>query len=367
MADHHTAADGETEDFEAGTSAGSAAPTPGDLSFLEIQRVERIFELFELSTGRVGQGRQRGERKETWGAITVLARSALEQAIRRLHRARCDIEGCRFEKVNFQPVHFFELIDRHSGQEFNMMDESLHLRLRQKKEPNRGSGSGQPVNGPLTKREFEEGLNALNWVRNGFDHHNVKKIERLPKGDKGEDHPGEWTYWVAGANDPWTVQKPHAFSAIRLCHLLHRLVVAEWWDVGVAMGSRSQPILYITDRYHDDFRSPMNVVHDMKTELELTDLSDKKRLNHVLDLVEVLQRSILGSEVEENGQEALFEMPAAANVLLSEPRVRTRALPGKPHGRSQQAEIGALPFQVRTMKDTNVGRVRGSGDSDDYR
>ena len=327
---------------------------PDKLKFIEIERVEWMFRTFELADGRVGSGRPKGERNEMWGAFSILARSALEEAIRRLHSLKCSSRGCAFDNPVFQPQNFLKFVDDHSDTAFEELDQNLHLQVRKKPSSKAGDGSGVKVNGPRTRKDFEDALDALNWTRNGFDHHGQNKLEKIPSANgKVGEVVGEGIYWVAGKNDQWTVQKPHAFSTVRLCRLVHRLLVAQWWGLETALSSRSAPMHFIADDTGTSARTAAEVLDAM-----VESLSNSKP-NEILAAVRELQESILGPRRASERPAPLFaheEEPFESP--LSDPLISTRPRSSSPETMALQLALTIepqSPHQTNNLRDDKTG------------
>ena len=287
--------------------------------FFEIERVENLFETLERVALQVGSGRPEGSRSEQWGAIVILARSALEEALWRLHQDKCALHSCEYSKVKFDSAQYKLFLEKHGGCAASIPVE-LHLALREKCVPNRGGGTGEIVDAPLYANELLRLLDGLNHIRNGFDHHDTGKVSRVPTEAEG-------LFWVA-SNSPtgfsWSVQKPHAFSVLRFCRLMYRHAVLSWHGIESALVSRSAPPTLLSEHPSLPIQEPLHIVN-----LLSDDLSRHKR-REALDRIPLLQESIVHFEASELDNETLFQgvqksacesvrgrMPACLNEAVS--------------------------------------------------
>ena len=207
---------------------------------MEIERARVAFEIFEMASARIGSGRPAGPRSQLWGSVVVLARTSLEEALRRLHRQLCEDGDCADPQLD--PSKFRRFLTDHQLEIVEQIPLRLHVALRAKTVAKSGEGSGVATNGPLNSEVVFELLGALNHTRNGFVHQDPKKTERLP------EH-GEGVLWVRpDSGSAWTVQKPHAFSAIRFCHVVFRFVVLCAWGEEAAIDGRSELPVLLEDR-----------------------------------------------------------------------------------------------------------------------
>lgn len=216
------------------TQAGRPEP------FHEIERARAAFEVFETASAQIGSGRPSGPRSQLWGSVVVLARTSLEEALRRLHYQLCEKPDCADPQLD--PGKLRRFLTDHSLRIVEQIPLGLHVAMREKAVAKSGVGSGVAVNGPLDSERVFDLLGALNHTRNGFVHQDPKKTERL------HGH-GEGVLWVRpDSGSVWTVQKPHAFSTMRFCHVVFRFVVLCAWGEEVAMDVRSELPVLLEDR-----------------------------------------------------------------------------------------------------------------------
>ena len=277
--------------------------TPGP--FVEIERVENLFETLERVSLQVGSGRPQGERSEQWGAIVVLSRSALEEALWRLHEGCCELDPCEYTKIKFDSSQYAKFLDRH-GELAVSMNNELHISLREKRVSNQGGGTGEVVDGPLNETDILRLLDGLNHIRNGFDHHDAGKVARLPDEAEG-------LFWVA-SNAPgdfrWSVQKPHAFSVLRYCRLVYLHAVLSWYGEESALASRSSPPTFLSERPSLTVSDPVEIISRISDDLR------SRNQRRALDRIPLLQESIVHYRGDIGDSNLLFEFDQAA---ISEP------------------------------------------------
>jgi hypothetical protein len=105
-------------------------------------------------------------------------------------------------------------------------------------------------------------IRALSFIRNGFAHRTRNKTHVLPPHGRG-------VLWVEKADGLWSVQKPHAMSSLRLCHVAYRWVVESVWGRAEALRSRSPLPQYASDRYQPtDLRDPAAIMSEISAAFE---------------------------------------------------------------------------------------------------
>lgn len=237
--------------------------------FFEIERVHAVFEGFEEGSDPIGSGRPKGPRNHLWGSIVVLSRSALEGALHRIHRKVCeDITACTYTKAPIGEVVLQRFVAFHGAELASSIPLELHIALRSKPDANAGEGTGAVINGPLQSTEVLQMLRGFNHIRNGFAHLNPDRIEKLPP-------TGSGVLWVpSDQGNLWSVQKPHAFSVMRFCHTIFRLVVLSFWGPDVARSLRSPLPLLLEERVgRGDYDDPVELAADLTGHLEQRDLA----------------------------------------------------------------------------------------------
>jgi len=277
--------------------------------FYEIKRAHTAFEIFELDSARIGSGRPEGPRSQLWGSVVVLARAALEQALRRIHRHLCADTQC--EDPQLDPHKFERFLQDHDIEAMDTVPLGLHVSLRRKDVAKAGHGSGIPVNGPMSRQDLLGLLGVLNHTRNGFVHQERKKTEKLHEYGAG-------LLWVPPEQGTvWTVQKPHAFSTIRFCHAVFRFVILCAWGEVAAMSARTELPLTLEDRLE---RMQIDDVNQILR--ELSSFVSESYTGSALDAAKEIQLSLLRLNlVGEDSQPTLDDSMDWAPVPLSDPLV----------------------------------------------
>jgi len=256
-------------------------------SFFEIERAHVAFAIFELESAQIGSGRPGGPRSALWGSIVVLARASLEEALRRVHRQICRVGDCEYTKVPLDPANFEKFFTEHDVSLAESIPVELHVALRSKSWAKGGDGTGAPSNGPLTRAELFSLLAALNHIRNGFAHRDPRKTEELPPSSEG-------LLWVAPeSGTEWTVQKPHAFSALRFCHVVFRYVLLSCWGLDRALERRSALPVLLEDRLASRHSEDLVLLHD-----ELGKSLHRNDPRAALSLTRTMKESLLSRHIQ---------------------------------------------------------------------
>lgn len=191
----------------------------------------RPLKLFEAFTAKgSGSGRRPGPRNLYWQSVAAFSVSALEAGLEDMvlaaHAIRKDCEGQLMSPANSLGKNTRKLlvedrlmapspgkIDRVLFTDFGILLDGLPSEAcfdaRKKAWAKGGSGRGERVPGPRTWAELTEYLDALNYVRNAMAHGDAAKISNTPKGCEG-------LLWVRLEDQTWTLQQPHALTALRV-------------------------------------------------------------------------------------------------------------------------------------------------------
>lgn len=177
-----------------------------------------------------GSGRPAGQRALLWQSVVVLSVAGLEAGLEDLLFAayarslgveggsiaatskaadvrRTVLVGDPLQAPNARKVE--RLLLGQFGLSVTSVPLSAHHDVMAKDESNRGSGKGTARGGPTTWKDLKEHWEALSYVRNAVAHADTVKLK-----DKRPKH-AEGVLWVASADGTWSVQKPHALSAMR--------------------------------------------------------------------------------------------------------------------------------------------------------
>lgn len=313
-------------------TAALGAPDP----FFEIESAHAAFEIFELASPRIGSGRPPGPRNQLWGSIVILARTSLEEALRRIHRHVCENAVCKYAQPQLDPGKFELWLKDHGRELPPAIPEELHISLRQKNAAKAGQGSGSFVNGPIRSEDMLELLAGLNHIRNGFAHRDPKKTETLPPFGSG-------VLWVLPENGTkWTVQMPHAFSAMRFCHTVFRFAVHACWGADVAVTCRSGLPMLLEDRlrsgtlddparltaqltqhlWGNDLRAALKSIQALELSIRTHHARDASSNQPALVTATAVDRPIVladAIEPDRSGRPELSDMRAAEVSLFDDP------------------------------------------------
>lgn len=262
--------------------------------FFEIERAHAAFRVFELESAQIGSGRPEGPRSQLWGSIVVLARASLEEALRRVHSQICDKSPCPYTVPQLDPTKFRQFLTDHGVDLVDLIPAELHISLRQKPVAKAGHGTGTKVDGPLTSAPLMELLAGLNHIRNGFAHRDPRKTEIIPPSGAG-------LLWVAPEEGTaWTVQKPHAFSAMRVCQSVFRYIILCCWGQNAARNVRSPlPVLLDEQLLNETHEQPLVVADQLLVALSVPKLRD------ALLLVRELRSAVLAAHIHRSGSSQL--------------------------------------------------------------
>lgn len=204
-------------------SAVTSGFAPGPFS-----RPHKLFT--EFAVKQAGSGRPGGPRDLLWQTVVVASVAALEAGLEELllgaHAARNGCEGdpvlpginapdgnlgkWLVEDRLMAPNQ--EKISRILFGDFGIMLGSLpteaRFEARRKTRSNAGSGKGEPVAGPRRWAELRDYVEMVSYIRNAAAHGDATKLTSPPSKQHG-------LLWVRKANGVWSVQQPHALTALR--------------------------------------------------------------------------------------------------------------------------------------------------------
>lgn len=193
--------------------------------------LERPRTLFQAFTAKGdGSGRRPGPRSLYWQTVAVSSLAALEAGLEDLifaaHAARQGAAGHVIVKgtnsADGNPRKWLvedrlmapnaQKIERVVFADFGVLLDALpaaaQFHARKKASPNGGDGRGSSVAGPANWSELGEYLNTLHYIRNAAAHGDATKLGRSPTGAEG-------LLWLKKQNGEWSVQQPHALTALR--------------------------------------------------------------------------------------------------------------------------------------------------------
>lgn len=223
-----------------------------------LARPRRLLDEF-TATGR-GSGRRAGPRGLLWQAVAVSAVAALEAGLEDLllsaHAVRLGAEGqavvagtnapegrvrnwlVEVRLVGADPRKIERFVFSDFGLLLNTLPSDARFHPRRKLKAHAGSGKGQEVAGPSNWSQLKEYLSALAFLRNAAAHGDASKFGAPPPHLKAEGD-----LWLRKADGHWSMQQPHALTAIRT-------VLAVYNTVAVAVAThfgRPTPDLTLPD------------------------------------------------------------------------------------------------------------------------
>lgn len=193
-----------------------------------MSRPRKLFEAF-TAKGK-GSGRRPGPRTLYWQTVVVSSLAALESGLEDLvyaaHGARQGAGGHVITKgsnsVDSNPRKWLvedrlmapdarkieRLVFADFGLLFDDLPKSAKYKARRKVWSKGGSGRGEEVAGPPTWRDLAEYLDTMHYIRNATAHGDAAKLGKCPSTAKG-------LLWLEKENGEWSVQQPHALTALR--------------------------------------------------------------------------------------------------------------------------------------------------------
>lgn len=217
-------------------------PTPsivvGEFYTVQMSIPLDLWRAFEITTP--GSQRPTGPRRLQWIATQLLAVSALEAGLEDLliaahgHRAgrtgHASLARDTRRHLVEDPLQapsarkIKQLLFSSFGIELASLPVDAQFEARRKVSPNTGDGKGTRVGGPSTWAGLKEYLAALMHIRNGAAHGDVVKLGTLPATAEG-------LLWVKRSDGRWSVQQPHALTALRT-------VIATYNTVALALEAK---------------------------------------------------------------------------------------------------------------------------------
>jgi hypothetical protein len=199
--------------------------------------------LSEFTARGTGSGRRAGPRELLWQTVAISSVAALEAGLEDLllaaHAVRLGAEGATVRSGTNAPeakVRKWLADDRLMGPSAQKVERILfgdfavllaalpaegQFRPRRKTKPNAGSGQGQEVVGPAAWRDLREYFDAVVYIRNAAAHGDASKLGAPPSYLKCEGD-----LWLKKADGNWSVQQPHALTAVRTVLAVHNTIAA---------------------------------------------------------------------------------------------------------------------------------------------
>lgn len=194
----------------------------------DMARPRKLFNAF-VATGR-GSGRRAGPRKLYWQAVVAFAVAALEAGLEDLvfaaHAVRQESQGQLIKKgsnsVDSNPRKWLvadrlmapsaQRLERVLFADFGVVLGAIpadaQFAARKKESSKGGSGRGEHVEGPTTWSGLRIYLETMSHMRNATAHGDAEKLTNPPRGCEG-------LLWLRTDDGLWSVQQPHALTALR--------------------------------------------------------------------------------------------------------------------------------------------------------
>lgn len=208
--------------------------------------LSRPLKLFEAFTAKgTGSGRRPGPRNLYWQSVAAFSISALEAGLEDMvlaaHAVRQGSEGQVMSATNSlgkgtrrwlvedrlvspNPAKIERVLFTDFGVLLTGLPSEAQFDARKKAWARGGSGRGARFPGPSTWEGLSKYLETLNYVRNAAAHGDAAKFAKPPGTCEG-------TLWVRLEDLTWTVQQPHALTALRV-------VLATYNTVALAIADR---------------------------------------------------------------------------------------------------------------------------------
>lgn len=184
----------------------------------------------EFAVKQAGSGRPGGPRDLLWQTVVVASVAALEAGLEDLllgaHAARNRCEGAAVQPgINAPdgnlgkwlvedrlmaptPDKLARILFGDFGIMLGHLPAEARFEARRKQISNQGSGKGDAVAGPTTWTELRDYVETIGYIRNAAAHGDAAKLKSPPTKRAG-------LLWVRKADGVWSVQQPHALTAIR--------------------------------------------------------------------------------------------------------------------------------------------------------
>lgn len=202
----------------------------GDFHSTHFARPRRLFQAFAVQ--QIGSGRPAGPRVLYWQTVVVLSFAALEAGLEDLlyaaHGRRHGAEGL-VETAGTNAPHYgnprkwlvedrlqnpnAERIDKILFQDFGVLLGTLPVEAtfeqRFKDWSKGGSGKGAAQPGPTHWPDLRKYIDTIAYVRNATAHGDASRLDaKFPTACKG-------ALWLEKEDGTWSVQQPHALTALR--------------------------------------------------------------------------------------------------------------------------------------------------------
>ena len=180
-----------------------------------------------------GSGRPAGPRSLFWSITAVAAADALQTGLQNLIFSAHGIRAPSAQPTRDTRKYLVEdplaklstlaierLLLAHFGVVLDRLPRIARFEVRKTLEAGRGPGKGDPTPGPNTWDRLREHLETLIYIRE-------KTLDRAIGATFNHPDSSEGVLWVPHRSGQWSMQQPHALSALRIVVATFNLVAHE--------------------------------------------------------------------------------------------------------------------------------------------
>ena len=202
----------------------------------------RFLQVIISDRGSRSSGRPPGEPQAEWRAVLVLAMAALEAGLveialaahhDRILRSSASVENdtqvshqlarTRGRLIDSLPlsVPSAQKIENFLLTQFGLLPsqivipEEARFTARTKRDSWRGAGSGGRVRFSGDWQELGARMDAIQYLRNAIAHGDSRKLDTMPQWAEQLSGEVKSSIWARKKDDTWTLQMPHAVTAVR--------------------------------------------------------------------------------------------------------------------------------------------------------
>jgi hypothetical protein len=209
-----------------------------------LARPRKLFDAF-VARG-AGSGRRAGPRLLYWQTVAVFSYGALEAGLEDLvfaaHALRNGVEGDEIAArkntptrnprewivesrlQNPGPARINKLLFQDFGLLLDDLPSEARFEVRFKSWSKGGSGRGERRAGPASWNTLSSYLETLGYIRNATAHGDASRLhDRSPSSCEG-------ALWLAREDGNWSVQQPHALTALRVVVATFNLIAIRLGD-----------------------------------------------------------------------------------------------------------------------------------------
>ena len=120
-----------------------------------------------------------------------------------------------------------------------------HFTARSKQSARGGAGSGNPLPFSGTWQELATHLNTIQYFRNATVHADTRKLETIPGNVSQLSEQSKASLWATTVTDDWSIQMPHAVTALRTVVAVFNTVVYSLDEraKSLALASTTNPVV----------------------------------------------------------------------------------------------------------------------------